>query len=50
MEGVQLLAYADDIDIIGRTKQLDTFLKNSVIAMHYHLLQNTFHDEVEEVA
>ena len=39
-----------DIDVVSIRKQLDTFLKNNAIAMHFRLSQNTLHDEVEEVA
>ena len=39
-----------DVDIVCVRKQLDIFLKNSAIAINYSLLQNTLHDDDEEVA
>ena len=39
-----------DVDVVSVRKQLDTFVKDSAIAMHYRLSQNTLHDEVEVVA
>ena len=39
-----------DVDVVSVLKQLDTFLKYNVIAMHSSLSKYTLHDEVEEVA
>ena len=39
-----------DFNVVSVRKQLDTFLKDSAIAMHSRLSQKTLHDEVEEVA
>ena len=39
-----------DVNVISVRKQLNTFMKNSAIAMKSRLSQNTFLDEVEEFA